>query len=66
MSSIRKLGAIKSDQDEEEKAERRLGIERRRFSYSVHIPERRTGSKRRKETERHSRPDQPMAQDIDE
>ena len=27
--------------------DRRLGIDRRRFSYDVHIPERRTGEERR-------------------
>ncbi|MGD8226937.1 MAG: hypothetical protein PVH82_05245 [Desulfobacteraceae bacterium] len=27
--------------------ERRLGIDRRRFSYNVHIPERRSGAERR-------------------
>jgi hypothetical protein len=50
MGSIRKLAVKKSDQDEEEKAERRTGAERRRFSYSAYIPERRTGEKRRKKT----------------
>ena len=28
-------------------ADRRLGIDRRRFSYDAHIPERRTGEERR-------------------
>jgi hypothetical protein len=51
MSSIRKLEAMKLDQDEEEKAERRIENERRQFSYSAHIPERRTGHRRRKQTE---------------
>ena len=50
MSSIRKLGAMRSDQDEAEKVDRRTGAERRRFSYSAYIPERRTGLDRRKET----------------
>jgi hypothetical protein len=31
---------------------RRIGLERRRFSYSEHIPERRCGEERRKGTER--------------
>jgi len=34
--------------NESEDSERRLGIERRRFSYSNHVPEKRTGSDRRK------------------
>jgi len=36
-------GSIAFDADED----RRLGIDRRRFSYDVHIPERRTGEERR-------------------
>jgi len=32
-----------------ENYERRLGIERRRFSYFYHIPERRSGKERRNE-----------------
>jgi hypothetical protein len=43
-----KLAAVKSTKNEEEKEERRLGLERRQFFYSVHIPERRSGHKRRK------------------
>jgi len=66
MSSIRKLEAMKSEQDEEENAERRIGIERRQFSYSAHIPERRTGQKRRKPAEPSNTPDDPRAQAIDE
>ncbi len=31
--------------------DRRLGIDRRRFSYDVHIPERRSGTERRRGTE---------------
>lgn len=48
MSSIRKQAVIKSDHDEDEKAERRIGVERRQFSYSAYIPERRNGGPRRK------------------
>ena len=51
MSSIRKLVAMKSDQNEDEKAERRIEIERRQFSYSAYIPERRSGPRRRREAE---------------
>jgi hypothetical protein len=57
MSSIRKLVAMKSDQNEEDKAERRIEIERRQFSYSAYIPERRSGRKRRREAERTDTPD---------
>jgi hypothetical protein len=66
MSSIRKQVAMKSDRDEEEKAERRIVIERRQFSYSAYIPERRTGRKRRKETETAKAPDGLSALDSDD
>ena len=49
MQSVRKSEAKNLDQGEEAKAERRLEVERRQFSYSAYIPERRTGQKRRKE-----------------
>jgi hypothetical protein len=48
---------MKSDQNDEEKAERRVEIERRQFSYSAYIPERRSGQKRRKEAETTKTPD---------
>jgi hypothetical protein len=48
---------MKSDQNGEEKAERRVEIERRQFSYSAHIPERRSGQKRRKEDGTNKTPD---------
>lgn len=48
MDPIRKLEAVSLDPDEKDKAERRTGLERRHFSYSAYIPERRTGGKRRK------------------
>ena len=51
MNSIHKPAAVTSDQDEHEKAERRACAERRKFSYSAYIPERRTGGDRREETE---------------
>jgi len=44
-----KLAAVKSNKKKEAKEERRLGLERRQFFYSVHVPERRSGHKRRKE-----------------
>jgi hypothetical protein len=57
---------MSSDQNEEKEVERRSGAERRRFSYSAYIPERRTGRKRRKKTEAHEPLESPKAQDIDE
>jgi hypothetical protein len=48
---------MKSDQNDEEKAERRVEIERRQFSYSAYIPERRSGQKRRKKAETTKSPD---------
>jgi hypothetical protein len=39
---------------------RRLGIDRRRFSYSHHIPERRSGRDRRRITDRRAELDQSM------
>jgi|PlaIllAssembly_1097288.scaffolds.fasta_scaffold08831_3 hypothetical protein len=51
MDSIHKHAAVTSDQDEDEKAERRAGAERRKFSYSACIPERRAGQDRREEAE---------------
>ncbi len=45
MSSIQKQAVMNSDQEEDEKAERRIGVDRRQFSYSAYIPERRSGKK---------------------
>lgn len=56
---------MKSDQDDEEKAERRIEIERRQFSYFAHIPERRSGQKRRKEDGTNKTPDDPSTPDSD-
>ena len=64
MSSIRKLVAMKSDQNEENEAERRIGIERRKFSYSAYIPERRSGRKRRREAETTNTPDDLSTSDL--
>jgi hypothetical protein len=44
-----KLAAVKSNQKKGAKEERRLGLERRQFFYSVHVPERRSGHRRSKE-----------------
>jgi hypothetical protein len=66
MSSTCKPAVMQSDQEEQEKAERRIGLDRRQFSYSAYIPERRTGQKRRKEAEAGKCPDGLSSQDIDE
>lgn len=47
MCSKLKTAAMESEKGEAEKADRRIGIERRQYIYSAHIPERRSGSKRR-------------------
>jgi len=39
--------------------ERRLGMERRQFSYKLHIPERRSGKDRRSELDRRPKPRTP-------
>jgi hypothetical protein len=57
MSSIQKQAVINSDQEEDEKAERRIGVDRRQFSYSAYIPERRSGGPRRKKTGPDESPD---------
>ena len=51
MHSIRKLEEVEVGlyQFENEEGERRAVIERRQFSYSLYIPERRSGQQRRKE-----------------
>lgn len=66
MSSICKPAVMQSDQEEQEKAERRVGLDRRKFSYSAYIPERRSGRKRRKEAETSNSLDGLKAQDADE
>jgi hypothetical protein len=58
--------AMKSDEDEGEKEERRVELERRRFLYSAHIPERRSGQKRRRKPEPGHPSDDPTHQGIDE
>jgi hypothetical protein len=51
MHSLRKLDevALSLHQFEDDKGSQRTGIERRQFSYSLYIPERRSGQQRRKE-----------------
>jgi hypothetical protein len=51
MHSLRKLDlvALSLHQFEDDKGDQRTGIERRRFSYSLYIPERRSGQQRCKE-----------------
>jgi hypothetical protein len=66
MSSIRKLRVLDPDPGADERSERRIGAERRRFSYSAYIPERRTRRDRRSETELKKSPEEPMAHDIEE
>jgi len=54
MSFVRKCVAIRSGQGEEENVEhveQRSGAERRRFSYTAYIPERRSGRDRRNRPE---------------
>ena len=51
MCSKLKPAAMESEKDEAGTAERRIGIERRQYLYSAHIPERRSGKKRRDELE---------------
>jgi hypothetical protein len=52
--SIRKLNDVDLSlyQNENDKGGRRTGLERRQFSYSVHIPERRSGKPRRQAQDR--------------
>jgi hypothetical protein len=58
MHSIRKLNDELNDDElsldliENDNGGRRTGIERRQFSYSVYIPERRSGKERRREQDR--------------
>ena len=66
MGSVRKSAANDLDPPEEEKAERRLEVERRQFSYSAYIPERRSGRKRRKAAEPAAPSDRRTTQDTDE
>jgi hypothetical protein len=53
MHSLRKLDevALSLHQFEDDKGGQRTGIERRQFSYSLYIPERRRGQERRKDVE---------------
>jgi hypothetical protein len=58
---------MKPDQDNGENADRRIEFERRQFSYSAYIPERRKGRKRRKGAEASKSSDAPApAAGIDE
>jgi hypothetical protein len=66
MNSNRKLAETIPDQTDEEKSERRRQAERRRFSYSAYIPERRTGEKRRRATSAKKTLDDMTPQDGDE
>ena len=66
MRSVRKSTERDSDQPEEEKAERRVEVERRQFSYSAYIPERRSGRKRRRKADPVESPDRRKTQDADE
>ena len=52
MHSIRKQGEVEVDLyqfENEEEGDKRAVIDRRQFSYSFYIPERRSGQERRKE-----------------
>jgi hypothetical protein len=51
MHSLPKIDevALSLHQLEDDKGGQRTGIERRQFSYSLYIPERRSGQERRKE-----------------
>jgi hypothetical protein len=57
---------MKPDQDNGENADRRIEFERRKFSYSAYIPERRSGRKRRNGTEASKSSDAPADLGIDE
>jgi hypothetical protein len=48
---VSEVSSLKLDQDREKMAEQRIGVERRQFSYTACIPERRSGIDRRKEKE---------------
>jgi len=54
MHSISKLDEVELSayQIENDKGGRRTGIERRQFSYSLYIPERRMGQERRQDQDR--------------
>ena len=45
---------------------RRLGVDRRQFSYDFHIPERRTGKKRRSGLDRRKKPRASKKQPVTE
>lgn len=49
MNLVSDASSLKFDLDREKIAEQRDGVERRRFSYTAHIPERRSGRDRRKD-----------------
>jgi hypothetical protein len=57
---------MKPDQDEDEKAERRIGVDRRQFSYSAYIPERRSGGPRRKKSGPDESPDSLKSPGVEE
>jgi hypothetical protein len=46
------MNSLKSEEVIKDNEESRIGIERRQFSYTAHIPERRSGNDRRKRFER--------------
>ena len=48
------MNSLKNDEVIKDNQERRIGIERRQFSYTAYIPERRSGRDRRKSLERRS------------
>ena len=46
------MNFLKNDEVIKDNGESRIGLERRQFSYTAHIPERRSGRDRRKSLER--------------
>jgi len=46
------MNSLKNDEVIKDNQESRIGIERRQFSYTAYIPERRSGNDRRKRFER--------------
>ena len=46
------MNFLKNDEVIKDNGESRIGLERRQFSYTAHIPERRSGRDRRKRLER--------------
>ena len=51
---INVMNFIKNDEVIKDNGESRIGLERRQFSYTAYIPERRSGRDRRKSLERRS------------